>query len=310
MPQSSNPTANQRDDWYDPSVAIGMRPAVRRRLAIAGAGAIGIATWLGAVADADACTCSDAWSLLGPAAGEHPRDAVLVFESSCGGSFEPWSVTVDGVPASFGERVNHGEIATMAISPAPTVGAEVVVLFDCSEGAGDPACAAGDSLSERARFTIVAPDTIAPPPALELTMALVADDSGTDCSSVEDQRPIEVSIEIGEREPGSWVELTVARVDGVTVARTGRPLPEAGGLTTVIHVQEDALEFPEICVDAVVHDASGNIAPAVQDCEVQDGNVEGHPLFRRGCTCAATTAPAWHSVLLGLLVLMVRRRRP
>ena len=287
-----------------------MTPVVHRALAIVGAGAIGVATWLGAMADARACSCREGWSLLGPSSGEHPHGATLVFESSCGGSFEPWSVTVDGEPTSFGALTNLGEIATMAIAPMPEVGAEVVVLFDCGVGAGDPACTAGDSLIERARFTIAAPDTIPPPPALELTMALGEDDSGNDCASVEGQRPIEVSVEIGEREPGSWIELEVHRVDGVMVTRTGRPLPEAGVLTTVIHASEDALAFPEICVGAVVRDASGNVAPSVQDCVVQDGGSDGHPGLRRGCACAATTAPGWQAALLGLLVLMLRRRAP
>jgi hypothetical protein len=282
--------------------------AVLRTLAIMGASTIGVATWLGVAADARACTCTEDWSLLVPTSAEHPRGAALVFGSRCGRSFEPWSVTVDGMPASFGVPVTHGEIATLPIVPTPGVGAEVVVMLDCTGRVGDPACLPGDALVERARFTIGAPDTIAPPPALDVTFELLEEDGADDCSSSEGRRAIEANVEIGDREPGTWIELVLQRVDGVELVHTGLAMPEDGALTTVFHAHEDGLDFPEICLDATVQDASGNVAAVVQDCMIERGDGSGRRLSLRGCMCAAGPAHGWGAALLGLLALMLRRR--
>jgi hypothetical protein len=287
-----------------------MMSAVLRTLAFMGASTIGVATCLGIEADARACTCTEDWTLLVPASAEHPRGAALVFGSRCGRSFEPWSVTVDGMPASFGVPVAHGEIATLPIVPTPAVGAEVVVMLDCTGRVGDPACSPGDALVEYARLTIGAQDTIAPPPALDVTFELLEEDGGDECSSIEGHQAIEANVEIGEREPGTWIELVLHRVDGVELVHTRQAMPEDGALTTVFHVQENALDFPEICLDAKVQDASGNVAEVVQDCMIERGDGAGRSLFRRGCMCAAGPAHGWGAALLGLLALMLRRRAP
>lgn len=102
---------------------------------------IGIAAWLGVTADARACSCIGDWSLFAPAGETHPSGAPIVFASSCGGSFDPWSVMVDGAPATLAQSAIDGEIATAAIMPTPAEGAEVVLMLDCSQVYDDPACA-------------------------------------------------------------------------------------------------------------------------------------------------------------------------
>jgi MYXO-CTERM domain-containing protein len=273
---------------------------------VAMVGVIGGAAWIGVPTEARACSCAAEWTLVVPSA-EHPAGAPLRFDSYCGGSFEPWSVTVDGMPANFGEPAFHGEIATMAIMPTPEVGAEVVVMVDCTQRFDDSACDVDDVITERARFTIGPPDTTAPPAALDVAFAFFEDD-GNSCNSTEDHLTITADVEIGDREPETWIELVLSRADGLEVARTGRPMPADGGLATVLFGNEEALDFPEICVEAIVHDAAGNQAPGVQHCVVEDADEDDEPLELRGCACTSAPTPPWHAAFLGLLVFVLRRR--
>jgi hypothetical protein len=70
-------------------------------------------------------------------------------------------------------------------------------------------------------------------------------------------------------------------------------------------VNEGLLDFPEVCLDAVVHDAAGNESPAEQDCIVAHDTAASLSPLRR-CGVAPTTE--WSGALLGLLVLILRRR--
>jgi MYXO-CTERM domain-containing protein len=278
---------------------------VRRAIAIVGAGIVGVAVCSGAAAEARACTCAGAGSLLAPVGAEHPREASLVFESGCGPSLAPWSVMVDGAPASLREGAVSGEIGTLEIVPMPAIGAEVALFFDCRERGDDPGCGVDDELVERARFTIVATDTIAPPSPLTVTMERVNDEDS--CTAFEGQGAVALDLEIGEREPGTWIEFELWRADGNVLAREGRPMPASGDFATVIHAAEEGLNAPEVCVDVTVRDASGNASDGfVEDCLFANSSAPN--VFMRGCGCAAGPAPAKESALLALIALMLRRR--
>lgn len=279
--------------------------------------AVAIATSIGFAAEARACSCIGYWSLLAPLGNEHPSGAPLVFTSNCSGSFDPWLVTVDGVPAIISGLID-GAIATKAITPEPPIGAEVVVMLDCSQADGDPACGESDALLERARFTIGPPDMDPPPPALALTMSLVEDEQ--ECTAVEGERAIDVTIDFDAREPGTWIALSFERADGLVIAHTSEPVPEQGPLAMRIHVDEGALEFPEVCLHGVVHDASDNVTldttdprnifPAtVEDCFVARGDVPTNRRFFRGACTLAPTHDA-NAALLVMLALLLRRRAP
>lgn len=278
--------------------------------------AFGIAAWLGGATEARACSCIEGWSVLAPFGDEHPSGAPIVFASSCGGSFEPWSVTVDGAPASIATPVIVGEIATGAIMPAPAEGAEVVLSFDCSLASADDACAGNTATIERARFTIGPADMIGPPPAVALTMD-PREEVDDDCFASAGMQAFDVTIDFGDREPGTWIALDLERGGAPPLASTRLPVPQEGSASTVLLVDEDVLDFPEICLHGVVHDASGNVTlntedasnifPAtVEDCIFAENPGIGQVGPLRRCAVAPTTE--WSSAFVGLLVLMLRRR--
>jgi MYXO-CTERM domain-containing protein len=269
---------------------------------------VGVAVWLGVAVEARACSCAGEWNLVVPSS-EHPENAPLVFETTCAGSFEGWSVTVDGDAADFGAPSIYGDVSTLQIMPTPAIGAEIVVMVDCAQRLDDTACGEEDGVVERARFAIGAADTVAPPPAVDVTFAILEPDQGG-CFDLEDHGTLEAEVEIDDREPGTWVELVVSRADGNGIASTGRLMPEDGDLMAIFYAADEALAFPEICVEAIVHDAAGNLSAGAKDCRVEDTNEDDGPLEGRGCSCTSAPARSWEAALLGLLVFGLRRRHP
>jgi MYXO-CTERM domain-containing protein len=180
------------------------------------------------------------------------------------------------------------------------IGADIQVYFDCTMQ-DDVACEKGDTEILLAHYTVGAADTLAPDPVASVAFTAPQNQAGTECFAVAGKQMIDVSVEIDDREPFTWIELVV-QVAGEEVERTTRPIRPTGPLGGVMHVDEGAID-DEICVIATVHDASGNVAPAVQECVAADADAES-----RGCACSSAPQRGAAASLVGLLAVLVRRR--
>lgn len=260
-------------------------------------GGISVAIVLGAPREARACSCGGSSTLVAPVAAEHPAGAPLVFGSGCGGSLESWSATIDGLPAAL---VGTGDgIHRVAIDPAPPQGALVVLSVDCSEAFFEPDCTDPEAVIERARFVIGPPDTSAPPPVDAVT--LEQEDGAFDIGCFEDTVDLRLGaiVEVGTREPGTWVEVRFLR-DGVEIQGNSHTIPENGVVESSHYVDRSELAGSETCVSVAVLDAAGNAAAAEEDCEQFAGE---------GCGCATEPAALDAALAFGVLVLVRRQRR-
>lgn len=261
---------------------------------------VGVAAAL-ASSEARACTCIAGWSLLDADAKEIPNGAPLVFASACGGSIGPWKVVIDGAPTTLGTPVPDGSLVRVPLGHATATGADVQVFLDCTmDELG--VCAPGDVDLLMARYTVGVADTTAPTPPASVALTLPEDDAGTDCFAIDGKQRIDVGVEVDTREPFTWIELVV-QVAGAEVERTTRPIPPSGHLDAVAYVDEGA-DDEEICVDAFVHDASGNSSTAVRECIVPAVDAEA-----RGCSCGSGTGRAAVTCLVGVFAMILRRRR-
>lgn len=264
-------------------------------------GAVGLAILLGDPSEARACTCIPGWSLIDTAATEIPSGAPLVFATSCGGSVEPWTVVIDGLPTELGSPEMDGWVVRVPLDSTTSIGAQVQVYLDCTMH-DDVACEQDDTEILLANYTVGAADTTAPAPVTSVAFTLPPDESGTECFAVAGKQMIDVSVEIDDREPFTWIELVV-QVAGEDVERTTRPILPTGPLGGVVHVDEGASD-DEICVSAIVHDASGNVATAVQECVVPAVDPES-----RGCACRSAPQRGEAAWSVGVLAVLFRRRR-
>ena len=122
---------------------------------------VGLAAWVVAPTDARACSCGPETILI--SADDVAANAALTFHDGtyCGGEFEVYSATVDGVSATMtvGEIVNGTYSVTL--DPAPTVGQTIVV----DRGAGE------FGVAETFELVVVDEDLEAPGlPAVQLTL--------------------------------------------------------------------------------------------------------------------------------------------
>jgi hypothetical protein len=265
------------------------------------AGVVGLVIVLGDPSEANACTCISKWSLVGTQASEIPSGAPLLFASGCGGSVEPWTVILDGVPAELGTPWADGWVVKVPLGSATSIGADVQVYLDCTVQ-DDVACEQGDAEILLAHYTVGAADTTAPAPVASLSFTPPQDEAGTECFSVEGKQMIDVSVEIADREPSTWIELVV-HVAGEIVDRTTRAIPPSGPLGAVMHVDEGVGD-DEICVSVTVHDASGNVSTPAQECVAPAVDAES-----RGCACGSQPQRGQAVSLFGVLAMLVRRRR-
>ncbi len=265
------------------------------------ASAVGLAVGLGGPSEARACLCLPGWSLVDTVATEIPNGAPLVFGSGCGGSVEPWTVVIDGVPTMLGSPEVDGSIAKVPLGFVTPIGADVQVFLDCMVQ-DDLACEDGDTEILLAQYTVGAADTTAPAQVASLAFTLPQDDAGTDCFAIAGKQMIDITVEIDAREPFTWIELVV-HVAGDEVERATRPILPTGSLGGVMYVDEE-LSDDEICVTAIVHDASGNVATPVQECVAPA--VDAEP---RGCGCSPSPQRGLPAALFGALAVVFRRRR-
>jgi MYXO-CTERM domain-containing protein len=253
---------------------------------------------------ARACSCFETSSLVAPAGDEHPVDAPLVFGSACGGSIESWSVTVDGAPAMLVSVDRWSGIETAAISPAPALGAEVVLSIDCANASDVPECTDLGAMLERARFTMGAVDTT-PPAAVDGVTLEIAD--GTFYASCDENTldlQLRARVDLDPVEPGTWVDVRFLQ-DGEELRSTAQAIPADGVVEDYHYVDRSAVEGSEICVSARVLEASGNAVAAEQDCQVI-GSADDDD---RGCACA-TDAAGPPSLAVLVVAMLLRRRRP
>jgi MYXO-CTERM domain-containing protein len=251
---------------------------------------------------AHACSCFATSSLLAPAGDEHPVDAPLVFASSCGGSIEAWSISVDGAPAMLVSADSWSGIQTAAITPAPGLGAEVVLSIDCANTFDVPECTDPGARLERVRFTMGAVDT-SPPAAVDgVTLELEEGEFNFGCDETTLGLQLRASVDVDPIEPGTWIDIRFLR-NGEELRRTTQEIPATGVVEDYHYVDPNEVEGSEVCVSATVVDASGNAAAAEQDCQA----IASDDDEKSGCACA--TDAAGPPSLLVLVVAMVRRRR-
>lgn len=263
--------------------------------------AIGMATALADPGEARACTCIPGWSLLDADAKEIPNGAPLVFAGACGGSVDPWTVVIDGAPAMLGTPEDDGWLVRVPLGYATAIGADVEVFLDCTmDDRG--VCAPGEGELLVARYSVGAADTTAPMPAASVAFTPPEAETGTECFAVAGKERIDVRVELDAREPFTWIELVV-HVAGEEADRTTRPIPPNGRLDASAYVDEGAGD-EEICVDAIVHDASGNSSTAVRECIEPAVDAEA-----RGCACGSGPRRAVSTLLFGAFAVILRRRR-
>ena len=253
---------------------------------------------------AHACSCFGTSSLVAPASEHHPVDAPLVFASDCGGSLEAWSVAVDGAPAMLVSSDAWTGIHTVAITPPPPLGAEVVLSIDCANAFDVPECTDSGTLLERARFTMGAVDTTAPAAVDDVSLEVEEGAFNIDCDGTTLDLKLGVRVDLDPVEPGTWAQIRFLR-DGEELRTAAQEIPENGVVEASHFVDRSELEGSEVCVSATVLDASRNVAAAEQDCQALASDDDDDS----GCACA-TDASGPPSLAVLVVAMLRRRRRP
>ena len=108
---------------------------------------------------------------------------------------------------------------------------------------------------------------------------------------------IDSTLEIGDREPGTWAEVR-AVVDGETIATESRVLADSATLQSSLFVTDpDEYTGRDVCVEVRIMDASGNASEPTSECTAIEAASSG---------CAITGRP--HALALLLLVFLWRPR--
>lgn len=259
-----------------------------------------VAFLLASPRDAAACSCFGDSSLLAPAGAEHPVGAPLVFSSGCGGNLDAWSASVDGTPAMLMSAGFFDQVHEVGIDPPPPQGAEIVLALDCADAFDEPMCADLDGTIERARFTVGSPDTSAPPPVAEVSLAQEPGRFDVGCDGPFLDLALRATIDLGQGEPGTWVQAEFTR-DGASIELASQGAAQGGVIDFSHYVDRDEVAGSEICVAATVLDASGNAAEKTQDCALVGDD---------GCGCNVRQPEHGAGlVLFGLVLLVARSHR-
>ena len=246
-------------------------------------------------ARAQACICLEGDSrLISPAVAEHPVGAPFVLASECPGGLARWTATIDGVPVALvGSGVDDG-LGPVTLASTPTEGTEVVLTHACGEYTDAVDCI--DGYLERITTTIGPADVAAPPPvaalAVDHEIGMLADKCGD--PEVYALR-IDATLEIGDREPGSWAVLR-AVVDDDVIASQERVLGELGTLQSGLFVVDpDEHAGRDVCVEVQVVDASGDASDTTRECTANRARELGVCDHGASACARAAAAPPRHA---------------
>ncbi len=253
--------------------------------------------------EANACICNGASTLLAPTTAEHPTGASLVFATECSGALDAWKVTIDGKLALFVGKSHWLGVQAVGLDPAPTEGAEVVVTQSCKYDVEAEGCVVEDDVVERARFTVVGPDLVAPAVADEVAIEVEHGLFGESCDEPEHDLRFAATIRFPSSEQDAWAQI-VFWSDGLEERSEAYEIPASGEITT--QLIGDAVDYSgrEVCVEAMAFDASGNASDWRSDCIVFDPQP-----IQTVNECALGTDERRGSGVLFLLLLSSRRRR-
>ncbi len=174
-------------------------------------------------------------------------------------------------------------IDSVAIDPAPPLGASIVATFACSASFGGGVCDDPEAKIDTP-FVIGPADSTAPAAPAEVVLLQQDGDFNVGCDEETVDLRLDAIVELDVVEPGTWVEVELSR-NGEVIGRRALLADTEGELTSVHYLERDQLEGTEVCAAAIVRDASGNVSAAARTCE-------GFAGTGRGCACAATPRAA------------------
>lgn len=271
-----------------------------RWLAMIGGTTVALAV---AEGEANACICNGASSLLAPTSDEHPKGASLVFATQCSGALDAWRVTIDGGLALFVGESTWAGVQAVALHPAPEDGAEVVITQSCKYDVEAPGCVVESDVVERARYTVVGADLVAPAPADEVGIEVEHGLFGESCDEPTHDLRFAATIRFSSIEPDAWARI-VFSVDGWEERSLTHEIPATGQIVTELIDDSVYYSGSEVCVEAIAIDPSGNTSDSRIDCIVLD-----RQRVETVNECTLGTDPRQGPAAL-LLLLMWRRRRP